>query len=56
MYRVGDRVEIAGRKVGQQPRKGVVTDVLGSMLRVKWDTGEQTTFIPSAGSLSLVSE
>jgi hypothetical protein len=51
---VGDRVQISSRKVGEAPRDGVVTGVTGSLLRVRWSTGEESTVVPSMGSLALV--
>ena len=51
---VGDRVQISSRKVGEAPRDGVVTGVTGSLLRVRWSTGEESTVVPSMGSLAVV--
>ena len=33
-------------KVGQAPRDGVVTGVIGQLLRIKWSTGEESTVVP----------
>jgi len=41
-------------KVGEAPRDGVVTGVTGSLLRVRWSTGEESTVAPSMGSLAIV--
>ena len=54
MADTGDRVQVASTKVGQAPRDGVVTGVIGSLLQVKWSTGEESTFAPKMGSLSVV--
>ena len=51
---VGDRVLVPSAKVGESPRDGVVTGVTGSLLRVRWSTGEESTFVPSMGSLAVV--
>ena len=51
---VGDRVLVPSTKVGESPRDGVVTGVTGSLLRVRWSTGEESTFVPSMGSLAVV--
>ncbi len=51
---VGDRVQILSKKVGEAPRDGVVTGVTGSLLRVRWSTGEESTVVPSMGSLTIV--
>jgi hypothetical protein len=54
MSEVGDRVRVESRKLGQPMREGVVTEVLGSLLRVRWSTGEESTFTPGPGSLTVV--
>ncbi len=51
MPNVGDHVVVESEKVGTPPRRGEVTAVSGRMLTVRWETGEQSSFIPSAGSL-----
>ena len=48
---VGDRIVVESEKVGVPPRRGEVIGLSGSMLTVRWEDGEQTTFVPSAGSL-----
>jgi hypothetical protein len=54
MADIGDLVQVASTKVGHAPRDGVVTGVIGSLLQVKWSTGEESTFAPKMGSLSVV--
>ena len=54
MPEVGDRVEVPSKRVGQTPRQGVVTAVTGTLLRVAWTTGEESTVMPSMGSLVVV--
>jgi hypothetical protein len=54
MVEVGDRVEVAARKVGQEPRRGKVIGVRGALVEVRWESGEQTAFVPAAGSLTVV--
>jgi hypothetical protein len=51
---VGDRVQVPSKRVGQAPRDGVVTGVSGSLLRVSWSGGEESTIFPSMGSLVVV--
>jgi hypothetical protein len=51
---VGDRVQVPSRKVGKPPRDGVVTGVTGSLLLVRWSTGEESTVVPAMGSLAVV--
>jgi Domain of unknown function (DUF1918) len=54
MVRVGDRVQIESEKVGSATRSGLVTRVDGHMITVRWDSGRQSVFVPSAGSLQIV--
>jgi Domain of unknown function (DUF1918) len=51
---VGDRVRMHAIKVDQAPREGVVTSVSGSLLRIKWSTGEETTMVPGPGSVAVI--
>ena len=51
MVEVGDRVLVESEKVGTVTRSGVVTEVDGRLITVRWDSGSQSVFIPSAGSL-----
>jgi hypothetical protein len=51
---VKDRVVVESEKVGDPPRTGVVTAVAGSLIRVRWDSGEESAFVPQAGSLRVV--
>jgi hypothetical protein len=51
MVNVGDRVLVESEKVGSATRSGVVTAVDGPMITVRWDSGQESVFVPSAGSL-----
>jgi hypothetical protein len=51
MVEVGDRVLVESEKVGQTTRSGVVMAVEGRLLTIRWDSGSESVFIPSAGSL-----
>ena len=51
MANVGDRVEVT-TKSGL--RAGVVTRASGTMLGLRWDTGEETVIVPAAGVLRVV--
>jgi len=55
MAKIGDRVLVESEKVGTPPRTGVVTGMNGELLTVKWDDGTESSFLPAAGSLRLVS-
>jgi len=49
---VGDRVQMHATKADWAPRVGVVIGVTGSLLRIKWLTGEESTVVPGAGALA----
>ena|SRR5438132_704481 len=54
MPKVGDRVRLASRKVGQDPRAGVITGVRGQMISVRWSSGEESSIVPGPGTLTVV--
>jgi hypothetical protein len=54
MAKVGDQVQVPSKRVGQLPREGIVTGVSGTMLRMKWSTGEESTLVPGAGSVVVI--
>ncbi len=54
MANPGDRIELPGRKVGQAPRVGTVEEVHGALLTVRWETGEVSTFAPTAGAVTVL--
>jgi hypothetical protein len=51
MVEVGDRVLVESEKVGSAIRSGVVTAVDDLLITVRWDSGSESVFVPSAGSL-----
>jgi Domain of unknown function (DUF1918) len=53
MVKIGDRVLVESEKVGSATRSGVVTDVDGRLITVRWDSGASSTFVPSAGCLQV---
>ena len=54
MVEVGDEIELSTKKVGQAPRTGTVVAVRERLVTVRWPTGEQSTLVPSPGTLSVV--
>ena len=54
MVEVGDRVLIESEKVGVEPRAGVITAVEGTIVHVRWDSGRESSFVPAAGSMTVV--
>jgi hypothetical protein len=55
MVEVGDRVLVESEKVGAVTRSGVVTAVEDRLITVRWDSGSESVFVPSAGSLQVTS-
>src|SRR5258708_21538408 len=51
---VGDRVEVLPSKGGQVPRRGLVTGLSGSLITVRWDSGEETRLVPGPGAMRVV--
>ena len=52
MVKVGDRIRLSSTK--GPDRDGVVTAVTGSLLRVRWPSGEETTVAPAPGTLTVL--
>jgi hypothetical protein len=52
MVEVGDRIRLSSMK--GPDREGVVTAVTGSLVRVRWPSGDETTVAPAAGTLSVL--
>ncbi|HKF15685.1 MAG TPA: DUF1918 domain-containing protein [Candidatus Dormibacteraeota bacterium] len=56
--KVGDRIGVESKRVGQPMREGVILEVLSSAssihYRVRWADGHESVFFPSAGSLSII--
>ena len=52
---VGDEIMLVAKKVGQEARRGTVTKVSGgTMLTVRWLSGEESVFVPGPGALTVV--
>jgi hypothetical protein len=54
MVEVGDRVVVESEKVGSVTRSGIVTAVKDRLITVRWDSGSESVFVPSAGSLQVI--
>jgi hypothetical protein len=52
MVEVGDRIRLSSMK--GSGRDGLVTAVTGSLLRVRWLSGEETLVAPAPGTLSVL--
>ena len=52
MVEVGDRIRLSSMK--GQAREGLVTVVTGSLVRVRWVSGEETMVAPAPGTLSVL--
>ena len=52
MLKVGYRIRLSS---GKGPhREGVITAMTGAMLRVRWETEDETTVIPAPGTLTVL--
>jgi hypothetical protein len=54
MANVGDRVMVESEKVGTPARTGTVVATMGPMLRISWDHGGESTFVPAVGSVQVL--
>ncbi|HZD66039.1 MAG TPA: DUF1918 domain-containing protein [Acidimicrobiales bacterium] len=54
MAEIGDRVVVSSNKVGQPTREGVVVAQQGTMIRVRWSSGEESSFVPGPGSVRVL--
>jgi len=52
MVEVGDRIRLSSMKGAD--REGLVTAVTGSLVRVRWLSGEETTVAAAPGTLSVL--
>lgn len=51
MPKPGDRVIVEGTKVGGGRREGTLVDVVGRLIRVRWDGGSETIMTPAPGAV-----
>lgn len=54
MIKPGDRIEVESEKVGSATRCGEVLGLEGRLLRVRWDDGRESMYVPSAGAVRVV--
>ena len=52
MVEVGDRIRLSSMK--GPVREGLVTAVTGSLVRVRWPSGDETTVAPAPGTISVL--
>ena len=52
MVKVGDLIRLSSMK--GPTREGFVTAMTGSLVRVRWPSGDETTLVPAPGTLSVV--
>jgi hypothetical protein len=56
--RKGDRISVDSQKAGEPARQGVILEIIehdyGTAYRVAWDDGHESTFRPTAGTVSTV--
>ena len=53
---VGDEIVVRGRHVGDEDRRGVITEVHGAggapPYLVRWENGHESRFVPSSDSVA----
>jgi hypothetical protein len=52
----GDRVVVESERVTQEPRRGVVEEVISEnppSLRIRWDDGHTSVLAPAAGAVRI---
>lgn len=52
MVKIGDRIRLSSMKGPN--REGVVTAVTGSLVQLRWPSGEETTVVPAPGTLTVL--
>jgi hypothetical protein len=56
--KVGDRVIVESERIGRPAREGEILEVLGAgegvHYRARWEDGHESTFFPSAGSVTII--
>lgn len=55
MVNVGDRIEVESETTGRATRCGEVIGKEDDRLHVRWDDGHESTFIPYAGNVRVLS-
>jgi Domain of unknown function (DUF1918) len=53
---IGDRLRVESERAGQAGREGIVEEVLSEepkRLRVRWEDGHESIFVPSAGVVQI---
>lgn len=48
---VGDRIEVTNNNLGVPPRAGEVVERGETTLRVRWDDGHESTFVPTSNCM-----
>jgi hypothetical protein len=51
--KIGDRIVIESERAAQAGRSGTIEEILSEeprRLRIRWDDGRESIFVPSAGS------
>ena len=56
MVAVGCRIEVESEKLGVEPRTGVVTAVRDPLVRVRWDDGHESSFVPGSGAMHVIDD
>jgi hypothetical protein len=54
MPKPGDRVVVEGTKIGGARREGVLVELSGALIKVRWNDGGETMMAPGAGAVSFL--
>jgi hypothetical protein len=54
MPKPGDRVVVEGTKIGGARREGVLVELSGSLIKVRWNEGGETMMAPGAGAVTFL--
>ena len=54
MPKPGDRVVVEGTKIGGARREGVLVELSGTLIKVRWNEGGETMMAPGAGAVTFL--
>jgi len=54
MPKPGDRVVVEGTKIGGARREGVLVELSGALIKVRWNEGGETMMAPGAGAVTFL--
>ena len=54
MPKPGDRVVVEGTKIGGARREGILVELSGTLIKVRWNEGGETMMAPGAGAVTFL--